>query len=155
MLRGCGLIAAAMLLPGCIANPVVDESKVRTATEDHFGSELVPMEIGPVVLSGDHALADWTQGDYGGRAVFERNGGGWMLLLCSGDSIRRPENLIRAGVPAFNAGQIADGLARAEAALPAQRLGRMKRFVGTAADHQKYLRSLESGEVLTSAESAR
>ncbi|MBW6533154.1 copper uptake system-associated protein [Sphingomonas sp. RRHST34] len=133
----------ALALAGCaIQNPVVDEGRIREATEAHFGSPLAPIDVGPVVVSGDHAIADWTQGDFGGRALFERGAYGWMLLLCSGDSIRRAENLKRAGVPDFNAGWIADQLASAEAKLPPERLARMKRFVGTAADHEAYLKTL-------------
>lgn len=136
-------ILLALLLAGCgISNPVVDEAKVREATELHFGSPIIPIDIGPVVLSGDHAIADWTQGDYGGRALFERNGAGWILLLCSGDSVRRAANLERAGVPAFNAQAMSAELVAAERALSPERLSRLKRFVGTAADHQRYLQRL-------------
>ncbi|RYD65162.1 MAG: copper uptake system-associated protein [Sphingomonadales bacterium] len=137
-----GWLAGALLLAGCIPNTVLDESKVRQATETHFGSRLAPIDIGPIVVSGNHAVADWTQGQFGGRALYERHGGGWMLLLCSGDSVRRADNLRRAGVPDFNAGWIADQLAAEEAALPPERLACMKRFVGTAADHEKYLKTL-------------
>lgn len=132
----------ALLLAGCIPNTVLDESKVRAATEVHFGSALAPIDVGPIVLSGDHAIADWTQGDFGGRALFERGTYGWSLVLCSGGSIRRADNLKRAGVPDFNAGWIADRLAAAEAALPPERLARMKRFVGTSAGHEKYFEIL-------------
>ncbi len=143
-MRSAWWLAGALALAGCgIANPAVDEGRIRDATEAHFGSRLVPIDIGPVVISGDHAIADWTQGAFGGRALFERVDHGWMLLLCSGDSIRQAANLERAGVPQFNASWIANRLAEAEAALPPQRLARMKRFVGTAADHQRYLDSLE------------
>lgn len=142
-MRSWPALAGALALAGCgIPNTVVDEGRIREATEAHFGSPLAPIEIGPVVLSGDHAIADWTQGDFGGRALFERGSHGWMLLLCSGDSIRRAENLKRAGVPDFNAGWIADQLAKAEARLPPQRLARMKRFTGTARDHENYLKTL-------------
>ncbi len=136
-------LAGAFALAGCaIQNPAVDRGRIREATEAHFGSPLVPIKVGPIVVSGDHAIADWTQGDFGGRALFERGSYGWMLLLCSGDSIRRADNLKRAGVPDFNAGWIADQLGRAEAKLPPERLARMKRFVGTAADHEAYLKTL-------------
>ena len=137
------MLVGALALAGCaIQNPVVDEGRIREATEAHFGSPLAPIDVGPVVVSGDHAIADWTQGDFGGRALFERGAYGWMLLLCSGDSIRRAENLKRAGVPDFNARWIADQLAAAEAKLPPERLARMKRFTGTAADHEAYLKTL-------------
>ncbi len=139
------MMGSALALASCgIPNTVLDESRVRDATEAHFGSPRFPIDVGPVVISGDHAIADWTQGDFGGRALFERGSHGWGLLLCSGDSIRRAENLARAGVPDFNAQWIADRLATAEAQLPSERLARMKRFVGTAQDHENYLRTLET-----------
>lgn len=137
------MLASALALAGCgIPNTVLDEARIREATEAHFGSPLAPIDVGPIVVSGDHAIADWSQGDFGGRALFERGSHGWMLLLCSGDSIRRADNLKRAGVPEFNAGWIADQLAKAEAKLPPERLARMQRFVGTAADHEAYLKTL-------------
>ncbi|MEG8055192.1 hypothetical protein QP185_21535 [Sphingomonas aerolata] len=46
-------------------------------------------------------------------------------------------------MPDFNAGWIADRLAKAEAELPSENLARMKRFVGTAQDHENYLKTLE------------
>lgn len=138
-------VVGAFALAGCgIENTVIDKARIREATEAHFGSPRFPIELGPVVISGDHAIADWTQGDYGGRALFERGSYGWILVLCSGDSIRRAENLQRAGVPDFNADWIADQLAKAEADLPPEYLARMKRFVGTAQDHENYLKTLEA-----------
>lgn len=134
------------LLAGCIENEVLDRGRVTEVTEEHFGSDLMPIDVGPVVVSGNHAIADWTQGQFGGRALYERYGGSWMLLLCSGDSVRRAANLERAGVPAFNARQMAEQLAAAEARLPPERLSRLKRFVGTAEDHRKYLESLQSSD---------
>ncbi|ONF95089.1 copper uptake system-associated protein [Sphingomonas jeddahensis] len=142
MRRLLGLVGILVLAGCAIENPVVDQGRVEEATQQHFGSEFVPIDVGPIIVSGDHAIADWTQGDYGGRALYERGEYGWMLLLCSGDSIRRAENLKRAGVPDFNAGWIAEQLAKAEATLPPERLARMKRFVGTAADHERYLQAL-------------
>lgn len=144
MARRWWLPAAALLLAGCIPNAVLDEGQVREATQLHFGSARFPLEVGPVVISGDHAIADWTQAEFGGRALFERSGRNWALVLCSGDSIRNAANLKRAGVPDFSADRIATRLAEAEAALPPERLKRMRRFVGTAQDHEKYLEGLEA-----------
>lgn len=138
------LLAAAFLLAGCFSNTVLDQGQVREATQQHFGSARFPIEVGPVVVSGNHAIADWTQGEFGGRALFERSGGHWALLLCSGDSIRNAGNLKRAGVPDFSADLITKQLAEAEAALPPDRLKRMRRFVGTAQDHENYLKGLQA-----------
>jgi len=142
-MRNRALLAGALLLSGCFANTVLDQGQVREATQAHFGSARLPLDVGPIVVAGDHAIADWTQGDFGGRALFERNGGSWMLVLCSGDSIRRADNLRRAGVPDFAADLIAERLAKEEAALPPERLARMRRFVGTAAEHERYLETLD------------
>ena len=50
--------ALALLLAGCFQNAVLDEGKVREATQDHFGSALAPIEIGPVVVSGERIGTD-------------------------------------------------------------------------------------------------
>lgn len=144
MPRHWWLPAGALLLAGSIPNSAVDRGQVREATQQHFGSVRFPIEVGPVVVSGNHAIADWTQGEFGGRALFERSGAHWALLLCSGDSVRNAGNLKRAGVPGFNADLIAKQLAEAEKALPPERLKRMRRFVGTAQDHENYLKGLQA-----------
>lgn len=88
------------------------------------------LEAGPIVVSGDHAVADWTQGDSGGRALLRRQASGWSTVLCAGDGIRGAAGLAAAGVPPAEAKRLAERLAEAERKVPARRLARMSAFVG-------------------------
>lgn len=89
-----------------------------------------PLEAGPVVVAGDLAVADWTQGEAGGRALLRRAGAGWETVLCAGDGIRTAEGLQAVGVPAEQATRLARALADAERSVAPARLARMARFAG-------------------------
>jgi hypothetical protein len=89
------------------------------------------VETDPVVVSGNFAVASWTQGDRGGRALLRRGDGRWSVVLCSGDPLKEAGWLVEAGVPGPDAEQIAAGLAAAEALLPAERRGKFALFEGT------------------------
>nr|WP_272494081.1 copper uptake system-associated protein [Stenotrophomonas mori] len=89
-----------------------------------------PLDAGPVVVEGDHAVVDWTQGPMGGRALLKRRHGEWITVLCAGDGIRDAEGLAATGMPAAVAGRLAARLAHAETQVAAERLARMSAFTG-------------------------
>lgn len=95
---------------------------------DKPGSELV---IEPVVVEGDFAVADWIQGDMGGRAFLKRDAGKWTLQLCTGDEIRSAVALKASGVPAGTAERLAASIVDAEKAISPQRLKKFASFQGT------------------------
>jgi hypothetical protein len=82
----------------------------------------------PIVIERDYALADWTQGDHGGRALLHKVGGRWQIDLCAGDSIRTSDGLIRSGVPAPVASPLAQRLVEAERELPPSLLSQFSSF---------------------------
>ena len=55
------------------------------------------------MVSGDHAIADWVQGQMGGRALLHRRQASWTIILCAGDAIKAQEALVKAGVPVADA----------------------------------------------------
>lgn len=97
------------------------------ATWDRPGQ---PLDAGPVVVAGDLAVADWTQGEAGGRALMRHADAGWTTVLCAGDGIRSAEGLQAVGVPAAQAKALARALAEAERGVAPERLARMARFAG-------------------------
>lgn len=123
----------ALLLVACSASQSgarADQQAILTrmhATWDRPDSKL---DAGPLVVEGDYALADWTQGQMGGRALLRRRHGQWSTVLCAGDGIRDVEGLAAAGVPAAIAGRLATRLAEAEKQVPAERLAQMSAFMG-------------------------
>jgi hypothetical protein len=90
------------------------------------------VETDPVVISGNFAVASWTQGDRGGRALLKRNDKGWSVLLCGGDPLKTSSSLEEAGVPQADALRIAQDLERAEGLVPATRRAQFSLFEGTS-----------------------
>lgn len=89
------------------------------------------LQVEPIVLRGAHAVAGWTQGERGGRALMARNGdGSWRVVLCAGDGIRHAPALQDAGLSAADAQALAQDLAVAEAKLPAAQRAKFATFDG-------------------------
>lgn len=95
---------------------------------DKPGPELV---IEPVIVEGSFAVADWIQGDMGGRAFLKQAAGKWNLVLCAGDEIRSAEALKESGVPAGTAERLAASIVEAERTVSPDRLKKFASFQGT------------------------
>lgn len=111
-----GSVAQAQPAAPDVAKPI---RAVISKTYDQPGK---PVKTDPVVVSGDHAVADWIQGNFGGRALLRREKDKWTIVLCAGDGLKQAQVLERAGVPQADARSIARKLADAEGRLPAERL---------------------------------
>ena len=98
-----------------------------------------PLDAVPVVVDGDWAVADWTQGRMGGRALLRREHGTWTTILCAGDGIRSEQALAEVGIPPAQAQALASKLATVEAKVAPERLALMSTFAGVVrmqgADH--------------------
>lgn len=97
------------------------------ATFDKPDARLV---VEPVVVSGDHAIAGWSQGDMGGRALLRKKGHVWGVVLCAGDDLKKTDVLTKVGLPAAAAKALSASLAAAEAKLPPDRLALFSKFDG-------------------------
>lgn len=99
-----------------------DTAAVRHVLMAQFDKPEARLQVEPVAVSGDAAVASWAQGERGGRALLLRRGGHWNIALCAGDGLKGTKLLLDAGVKARDAEAIAKALAAAEAKLtPAQR----------------------------------
>ena len=129
-------VALVLLLGACNAPPpppsaaATDAAAIVAQMRAIWEKPETPLDAGPVAVEGDHAVADWTQGARGGRALLRREHGQWVTVLCAGDGIRSAEGLQAVGVPAAEATALAAKLAKAEQAVPAERLARMSAFLG-------------------------
>lgn len=122
---------ACAIQPFHSARAADDAQSIRTligATWDRLESRV---ETDPIVISGHYAVASWTQGDRGGRALLRRDGQAWKVVLCSGDPLTRAGWLIEAGVPQPDADTIASALAVAEANVSEDRRKAFSLFDGT------------------------
>lgn len=101
--------------------------RIIAETWDKPGSKV---QIDPVVVSGDAAIASWMQGHHGGRALLRKRAGDWHVVLCSGDPLKSAVTLREAGVPGEHADALAGAITAAEAGLPRERVEMFSRFQG-------------------------
>jgi len=122
-----GVISAATAWAAPLA---ADETTIASLLHGMFDKPGETLLVEPVVVAGDHAIADWTQGQMGGRALLRRGQQQWTLILCAGDGIKTAEAMQMGGVPPADAKALETGLATAEAKLSPERLAMFSRFEG-------------------------
>ena len=84
----------------------------------------------PVVVDGDVAVASWTQGEKGGRALFRLKKGSWGVVLCGGDALKEAQGLTDVGVAPDAAARIATRLDEAERKASPERRALFSTFKG-------------------------
>lgn len=125
------LLALAVLLGACGTRDTrSDVQAIQALMRAQFDRPDATLEIDPVAVVGAHAVAGWTQGELGGRALLRRRESGWALVLCAGDAILQASALEQAEVPAADARKLAARLAEAETKLTAERRAHLARFRG-------------------------
>jgi hypothetical protein len=124
------LILAAALWLCATAHAASDEETIRQVLRGMFDKPEATIALDAVVVEADYGIADWSQGQIGGRAFLRRKGETWQLILCAGDEIRSADALVRVGVPAQYAVALAHKLASAERSLPVERLALFSTFHG-------------------------
>jgi hypothetical protein len=92
-----------------------------------FDKPGVRLKVSPVVVAGDYAIADWSQGEMGGRALLRRKQQ-WSLILCAGDGIKSRDALVKAGVPGDDAAHLEQQLNAAEAGLGSDQIAIFSKF---------------------------
>ncbi len=91
------------------------------------------VETSPIAAIDDYAVADWTQGDRGGRALLHRNNGKWVIMACGADGMKEVNNLTEAGIPQKTAENLVARLTDAEKSVSPDRLKKFSLF-GTKND---------------------
>jgi hypothetical protein len=130
-MMGAALAVLTASVATGLAEPAgADATAISQLLHGTFDRPNESLSVGPVVVSGDHAIADWSQGDMGGRALLRRKQGGWVVTLCAGDAMKSSEALKTAGVPQPEAIQLARDLAVAESRLAPEQVAVFSRFEG-------------------------
>jgi hypothetical protein len=122
------LVVLWSLAGSAIAGP--DEDAVRDLLHSTFDKPEAKLVVGPVVAAAGYAIAGWTQGEMGGRALLRNKHGRWTMILCAGDGIRSADALRHAGIAPDVANELAQALAKAEQTMSADRLATFARFEG-------------------------
>ena len=89
-----------------------------------------PLSVTPVVVRGDNAIASWSQGEMGGRALLWKKDGEWQIRLCSGAGLKDAKMLEGAGISAEDAKAMAEELLAGEAKLDQALVAKYDSFQG-------------------------
>jgi hypothetical protein len=104
------------------------EDKITKLMMGVFDQPNNRLKVNPVIVEGDYAIAGWSQGDKGGRALLVSTNGKWSIQLCAGDSLKDEKFLKESGVDVKIISSILKKLATAEAKLDAITLKRFSEF---------------------------
>lgn len=88
------------------------------------------LTVEPVTVFKDVAVAGWSQGEMGGRALLRKNDGAWVLTLCSGDALKQAKSLQHFGLDADEAEAMAKSVIEAEAKLDPALVAKFATFDG-------------------------
>lgn len=129
------LLSLALLSPVLsprlvLADAAQDKTSIAAVMRSTWDRPESPLQVEPIVVIGDHAVAGWAQADSGGRALLRRANGKWLIHLCSGDALKESAFLMQSGLSHDAAAKMARAVADAEAALPAERVALFARFDG-------------------------
>ncbi|WP_187968087.1 copper uptake system-associated protein [Aquibium microcysteis] len=112
------------------AHDTSDGGAIRHLMMATFDKPESPLTVEPVVVQGDIAVAGWSQGEMGGRALLRRKGDAWTLTLCSGDALKEAASLTHFGLSQTEASAMAAAIAEAEAKLDPALVAKFSTFDG-------------------------
>ena len=82
------------------------------------------------MIEGKVAIADWVQGQKGGRALLRRKHDDWEIIACGGSGFKDPEGIAAIGISKEIATNITAKLKDAEAKLSPQQIKQFDSFDG-------------------------
>lgn len=127
------IIAASFLSTGALAHQQtekVSQEKIRTLISNTFDQPNLKVKTNPIVIEGKVAIADWSQGQKGGRALLRRKHDEWEIIACGGSSFKDPGGITAIGISKEIAQNITAKLNEAESKLSPQEVKRFDSFDG-------------------------
>lgn len=134
-LKGVSLFifTAICLAPHAVAHSqteVESQEKIKALISKTFDQPSLKVQTTPIVIEGKVAIADWTQGQKGGRALLRRKHSDWEIIACGGAGFKDPSAIAAAGISKEIASNIAAKLKTAESSLSPQKIKQLDSFDG-------------------------
>ena len=118
-------VAATCLFSNAIAHPQTEEesrARIQKLISTTFDRPDLKVQTDPIVIEGKVAIADWIQGEKGGRALLTRKHVDWEIIACGGAGFKDPSVIAASGISKRIANNITEKLKTAEAKLPPQKV---------------------------------
>lgn len=117
----------------------VQEIAIESAIKSQWGEPNNPLSIDPIVVVNEYAIAGWSQGIKGGRALLKQNTNRWQVLFCGDSSIKHISVLEQAGLSHVDAIKLSNKLQGAEEKISSDHLSLLDTFKGiTKVDAQHH-----------------
>ena len=112
------------------AHSATDPQAIEHAMKKLFDKPGAPLQVAPVSVEGDYAVAGWLQSQRGGRALLHRRHGQWTIVVCGGDGLKQASSLTQTGMSADAAQRLAQKVAQAESRFSVKTLSQFASFEG-------------------------
>ena len=125
--------AAIYCASNAIAHPQTEaesQEKIKALISKTFDQPNLKVQTTPIVIEGKVAIADWTQGQKGGRALLRRKHADWEIIACGGAGFKDSSAIATAGISKEIASNITAKLKTAESSLPPQKIKQLDSFDG-------------------------
>ena len=116
-----------------VAHPQTEaesQEKIKALISKTFDQPNLKVQTTPIVIEGKVAIADWTQGQKGGRALLRRKHADWEIIACGGAGFKDPSAIAAAGISKEIANNITAKLKTAETVLSPQKIKQLDSFDG-------------------------
>jgi copper(I)-binding protein len=110
--------------------PKDDAEQITMLLKEHFDRADAPLTVEPVAISGEWAVASWSQEGRGGRGLLKRDADGWYIHMCGGEAFKHAKHLAQIGIPHHDAMTIEASLADGEGKLGAEKTALFDSFEG-------------------------
>jgi hypothetical protein len=128
------LLVLFLVFSGALsAESLTDEAQIQAVIGKTYDKPNNKVNTTPISIADDFAVADWTQGKRGGRALMKRIDGNWEILACGNDGLKDTKSLVKAGMSEKTASAIVKKLADLEKLEDPRRLAKFNLF-GTPND---------------------
>ena len=128
------LLVLFLVFSGALsAEALTDEAQIQAVIGKTYDKPNNKVNTTPISIADDFAVADWTQGKRGGRALMKRINGNWEILACGNDGLKDTKSLVKAGMSEKTASIIVKKLADLEKLEDPRRLAKFNLF-GTPND---------------------
>jgi hypothetical protein len=128
------LLVLFLVFSGALsAESLTDEAQIQAVIGKTYDKPNNKVNTTPISVADDFAVADWTQGKRGGRALMKRIDGNWEILACGNDGLKDTKSLVKAGMSEKTASAIVKKLSDLEKLEDPRRLAKFNLF-GTPND---------------------
>jgi hypothetical protein len=128
------LLVLFLVFSGALsAESLTDEAQIQAVIGKTYDKPNNKVNTTPISIADDFAVADWTQGKRGGRALMKRIDGNWEILACGNDGLKDTKSLVKAGMSEKTASAIVKKLSDLEKLEDPKRLAKFNLF-GTPND---------------------